>query len=61
MIWQKENMSFSTWAMADMNLFFTHNEDFEVNALQEAFEEKEKFVEYTFVDDEDEQDSFCDE
>ena len=42
-------------------LHFTHNEDFAVSALQEAFEEKEQFVEYTFVDDPDEQDSFCGE
>ena len=45
----------------ELVLHITHNEDFEVNALQEAFEEKEQFVEYTFVDDEDEQDSFCSE
>ena len=45
----------------ELVLHFTHNEDFEVNALQEAFEQKEQFVEYTYVDDPDEKDSFCSE
>ena len=45
----------------ELVLHFTHNEDFEVNALQEAFEEKRQFVEYTYVDDPDEKDSFCSE
>lgn len=42
----------------ELGQHFTHDKDFSANALQEAFEGKEKFVEYTFVDDPDENYSF---
>ena len=45
----------------ELVLHFTHSENFSTDALQEAFEAHEEFVQYTFINDPDEQDSFCSE
>ena len=42
----------------ELVLHFTHNEDFSTDALQEAFEAHEDLVDYSFIEDPDEVDSY---
>ena len=43
----------------ELVLHFTHTEEFSTDALQEAFEAHPNLVDYSFIEDPDEVDSYC--
>ena len=43
----------------ELVLHFTHSENFSTDALQEAFEANHNLVDYSFIEDPDEVDSYC--
>ena len=54
MEWGESELMEQSHGKSEYVAHFTHSEGFSVHALQEAIEDHDEFVEYTYVDDPDE-------